>query len=112
MAYTIGDVVLVPFPFADLSEIRVRPAVVISTEQFNQDTGDVTVAMITSQPRLGPTDWGLREWAEAGLKLPSWVRSRLVTLDQGLIRFSPGRLSRADLDAVQNRIRIALGLGR
>ena len=111
MAYAIGDVVLVPFPFTDLSEIRVRPAVVVSAELFNQETRDVTVAMITSQPRLGATDWGLREWSEAGLKLPSWMRARFVTLDQSLIRFSPGHLSRRDLEAVQDRIRLALGLG-
>lgn len=110
MAYAIGDVVLVPFPFTDLSDSRVRPAVVVSDDPFNLSTGDVTVAMITSQPRLGPTDWGLRDWVEAGLRLPSWVRSRLVTLDQGLIRFSPGRLSQSDMASVQQRLRIALGL--
>ena len=110
MAFTIGDVVLVPFPFTNLSETQVRPAVVISSDSFNLATGDVTVAMITSQPRLGPTDWGLRDWAEAGLRLPSWFRARFVTLDQRLIRFSPGRLARRDLDAVQGRIRLALEL--
>ena len=110
MAYAIGDVVLVPFPFTDLSDLQIRPAVVISGDLFNRLTGDLTVAMITSQPRLGPTDWGLRQWVEAGLRLPSWVRSRLITLDQSLIRFSPGRLTREDLGAVQARIRIALDL--
>jgi mRNA interferase MazF len=110
MAYTLGDVVLVPFPFTDLSETQVRPAVVISADSFNSYTGDVTVAMITSQPRLGPTDWGLRDWSQAGLRLPSWFRARFVTLDQRLIRFSPGRLTRRDLDAVQGRMRIALEL--
>jgi mRNA interferase MazF len=110
MAYVIGDVVLVPFPFTDLSDARVRPAVVVSSELFNQQDEDVTVAMITSRPRLGPTDWGLRDWIEAGLRLPSWVRSRLVTLDQNLIRFSPGQLSPRDLQAVQERLRVALGL--
>jgi mRNA interferase MazF len=110
MAYTIGDVVLVPFPYTDLSNYQVRPAVVVSAESFNASNRDVTVAMITSQPRLGPTDWGLRDWIDAGLRLPSWVRSRFITLDQRLIRFSPGRLSRRDMEAMQNRIRLALGL--
>ncbi|HLF76529.1 MAG TPA: type II toxin-antitoxin system PemK/MazF family toxin [Dehalococcoidia bacterium] len=110
MAYLVGDVVLVPFPFTDLSEIRVRPAVVVSSEQFNQTSSDVTVAMITSQPRLGPTDWGLRDWVDAGLRVPSWVRSRLITLDQALIRFSPGSLTPRDVDAVKQRLRLALGL--
>ena len=87
MAYAIGEVVLLLFPFTDLSESRVRPAVVVSDDPFTVTTGDVTLAMITSQPRLGPTDWGLRDWMEAGLRLPSWVRARLITLDQRLSDF-------------------------
>jgi len=34
MAFQRGDVVLVPFPFSDLSTIKVRPAVVVSGEEF------------------------------------------------------------------------------
>jgi mRNA interferase MazF len=110
MAYKIGDVVLVPFPFTDLSDHRVRPAVVVSTESFNEVTGDVTVGLITSQRRTGPSDCGLRDWMAAGLRLPSWFRSRFITLDQRLVQFSPGRLSRDDLLAVQQRMKVALGL--
>ena len=110
MAYAIGDVVLVPFPFTDLTDLRVRPAVVVSSEAFNEENDDVTVAMITSQSRIGATDWELRDWQNAGLRLPSWVRAKLVTLHQGLIQFSPGRLSRRDREGVRQRIRIALDL--
>lgn len=46
-----SDVVLVPFPFTDLTATQVRPAVVISTDDFASSTGDVIVAMITSQPQ-------------------------------------------------------------
>jgi mRNA-degrading endonuclease toxin of MazEF toxin-antitoxin module len=46
--YQKGDVVLLPFPFTDLTATKTRPAVVVSVEAFQQDTGDFTVAMITS----------------------------------------------------------------
>ena len=110
MAYRASDVVLVPFPYTDLSQVSVRPAVVISSEAFNNAAGDVTVAMVTSRVRMGPTDWALRDWMEAGLRLPSWVRARFVTLDQGLIQFQPGRLSQRDMEAVKDRTRLALDL--
>ncbi len=45
-----GDVVLIPFPFTDLSSNKTRPAVIISIDEFEKQTGDITVAMITSIP--------------------------------------------------------------
>jgi mRNA interferase MazF len=112
MAYAKGDVVLVPFPFTDLSATRVRPAVVVSSEEYGEDTSDLIVAMVTSQPQTGATDCRLQDWQEAGLIYPSWVRSKLATLEQSLIQFSPGRLSHRDVGAVEQRLELALGLRR
>ena len=111
MAYAKGDVVLVPFPFTDLSATRVRPAVVVSSEQYSTHTSDIVVAMVTSQPQTGFIDCALRDWQQAGLIHPSWVRAKLATLAQGLIRFAPGRLSGRDVKAVERTLRMALGLG-
>jgi mRNA interferase MazF len=111
MAYAKGDVVLVPFPFTDLSATRVRPAVVVSSDRYATHTSDVMVAMVTSQPQTGFSDCALRDWQQAGLIYPSWVRAKIATLAQGLVRFSPGRLSGRDEKAVERTLRIVLGLG-
>lgn len=111
MAYVKGDVVLVPFPFTDLSATRVRPAVVVSSEQYSAHTSDIIVAMVTSQPQTGFADCALRDWQQAGLIYPSWVRAKVATLAQGLIRFSPGCLSGRDVKSVEGTVRMALGLG-
>jgi mRNA-degrading endonuclease toxin of MazEF toxin-antitoxin module len=47
--YKRGDIVLVPFPFTDLSSSKRRPSLVISPEAFNDRMEDVVVAAITSQ---------------------------------------------------------------
>jgi hypothetical protein len=44
-----GDVVLVPFPFSDLTAVKRRPALVVSTQAYNEATGDAIIAQITSK---------------------------------------------------------------
>jgi mRNA interferase MazF len=108
--YQRGDIVLLPFPFTDLSATRTRPAVVVSVEAFAQATGDFMVAMITSVPQTTAYDYELSDWQAARLLRPSWVRTKLATLDPALVQHQPGRLSDTDLAAVEQRIRLALGL--
>ena len=47
--YRRGDIVLVSFPFTDLSSSKRRPALVVSPDSFNQAMQDVVLAAVTSQ---------------------------------------------------------------
>lgn len=105
-----GDVVLLPFPFTDLSASKTRPAIVVSTSRFTEVTGDVTAVMITSLRRDGEFDCELKDWQEARLLEPSWMRAKVATLDPSLVRYRPGRLSTRDLESVMACLRRALGL--
>jgi len=49
MSFSQGDVVLVPFPFTDLSATKQRPALVLSPERLNKIRPDLVLAAITSQ---------------------------------------------------------------
>lgn len=42
------DILLIPFPFSDLSGGKVRPVLVLSNNQFNKSSDDVLVCGITS----------------------------------------------------------------
>lgn len=100
-----GDVVLVPFPFTDMSSSRLRPAVVLHAESQRDD---VVVAFLGSQDlgRLGPGDLLVPashpEFSLTGLSVPSKIRAaKIVTLSRPLIRRWMGRLGpllSADLD--------------
>src|SRR5256885_13254971 len=47
--YKRGDIVLVPFPFTDLSSSKRRPALVVSPDWFNSSNQDLVLVGITSQ---------------------------------------------------------------
>lgn len=98
MLLSKGDVVLVPFPFTDLSQTKLRPAIVLySDDKFR----DATLCFISSQ-KLDNLDrceflieFGSPDFEMTGLKVSSKVRvTRVVTLDQRLLKRRLGKLSK------------------
>jgi len=47
------DLVLLPFPFSDQTGRKVRPAIVISNDEFNNNSEDVLVVAVTSNISKG-----------------------------------------------------------
>src|SRR5580700_6526060 len=95
---TKGKIVLVPFPFDDLTAEKVRPALCLTG--LIGPHRHVIVAFISSQvpASVSATDIVLnsrqKDFAATGLHVPSVVRlHRLVTLTSALIRRELGRLS-------------------
>lgn len=68
-AYPPGSVVLVPFPFTDLSGRKRRPALVVSPPGFHEE--DVVLCAITSQLPQKLSEW------EASLKAEDMVEEQL-----------------------------------
>jgi mRNA interferase MazF len=107
-----GDVILVPFPFAELTAHKARPTVVVSGQEFFRAEGKIVVAAITSNVRAhaGPTNLQLARWRECGLLKPSVVTSWLATLAPDLILMRIGALKTGQLRAVESRLRATLEL--
>ncbi len=109
-----GDIVLIPFPFTDLSGQKVRPALILSPDPTGED---VLVAFISSiiPPAPEPTEYVLDTahpaFAQTGLKGVSVFKmGKLATLHRSLILRRLGRATpelQNDLDAVLKR---AVGL--
>ena len=104
--------VLVPFPYAELTAAKTRPALIVSGKTFASAEGRVTVAGITSNiaAHRNATSYELSEWAKAGLKKPSVVTSWLATISPVLVQLRVGRLTPRDLREVEKRLQTALEL--
>ena len=102
------DVVVVPFPFTERRAAKRRPALVLSSAEFNRGCSQSILAMITSSDRdVWPSDAPIEDWREANLAAPCRVRFKLFTLDHGLVLRRLGALSARDRLAVG----AALGAG-
>ena len=102
--FVSGDVVVVPFPFTDLSRSKVRPALVPAS--FTR--GDVILCQITSQSAGHPEaiPLAIADFAPGGgLARASFVLPhRLVTANETCVRRAVGRLLPARLQVVRDRV--------
>ena len=112
MTFQRGDVVLVPFPFSDLSTTKVRPAIVVSSALYHATEPDLLLAAITSNiaAATGPLDYVLKDWQTANLRYPSAFKPVLFTLDPTRVIYRIGALTSSDLLEVDQRLRRALEL--
>lgn len=98
-----GDVVVIPFPFSDLSGSKRRPALVVADAGGN----DVIMCQITSRSvsdemAIPVSD---QDFSEGCLKQDSNIRpNKLFTADRGIILYKAGRISAEMLDSVMSSI--------
>jgi mRNA interferase MazF len=108
-----GDVVLVLFPFTDLTGQAVRPAVVLGRIRGDDTilgfiTSDVAIADARAEYRFDPAD---SEFAATGLKIASRVRlDRLATLHRNLIRRRLGHVGPRASAAIAQALRYVFQL--
>jgi mRNA interferase MazF len=109
--YRFGDIVLVPFPFTDQSDIKRRPAVIISSDLYNQKRLDIIIMPVTSQTHSSGFfgDVRLEEWQQAGLFKPSVIKPILTTIEKGLVITKLGHLGIEDLLSLQGMLKTILG---
>jgi len=97
MTYKQFVVIVVPFPFADTSSTKRRPAVVISANEFNKNSKHVVCAMITSAKHSSwESDVSMTDLDNTGLHNESVIRCKFFTLDQELIIRTIGNLGKKD----------------
>jgi mRNA interferase MazF len=96
-----GDIVLIPFPFTDLSGLKNRPALILVDGE-----SDITVSFITTQLKWKEDlDVKIDPTLTNGLKVTSLIRlSKLATIDKDLVLGELGKLSKDELNYVDKSL--------
>ena len=109
MSLQKGDIVLVPFPFTDLSTTKLRPAVVLWVDPLGLD---ITVCFISSQKinNISLEEFIIKttdpEFPLTGLKINSKVKvSRIITIQRNLITRKIGYLGSHLLQQLDRTLR-------
>ena len=98
-----GKVVLVSFPFSDLSQSKLRPAIVLAYA----DRDDWILCQITSRPYADDRAISLddEDFSSGALQIKSYARpGKLFTAHHILMKADVGRLKKSKFEQVINTI--------
>jgi len=109
--YKKGDIILVPFPFTDLSSSKVRPAVIVSEDNVNGD--DIIVVFVSSRQNehLRKHDILIKKSEKNGLKTDSIIKTgKIATLEKRIILGEIGAMDARLLQEIDTKFRLLFGL--
>ena len=84
-----GEIIIVPFPFSDLSTIKQRPVLILSKNEYNNQTGDIITCGITSNIKDAQCSILLESNNLKEGVIPSISRikvDKLFTIDKNLVK--------------------------
>ncbi|MBI4558241.1 MAG: type II toxin-antitoxin system PemK/MazF family toxin [Candidatus Hydrogenedentes bacterium] len=102
-----NDIVLIRYPFTDLSGSKVRPAVVVSTPHLSEDIFIIPLTSKTSSLLAG--EFVLKDWRDEGLSVPTAAKRGIHTVSSSLIAKRVGTLSASDATQLESSLRAWLG---
>ena len=106
--FSRNEVILVRYPFSDLSAAKIRPGVVVGALDRSPD---YLIVPLTSRLKpLAQGEFVLTDSSGAGLNLMSAVKRGVYTVHERLILKSVGHLSAADSKQIEQSLRLWLEL--
>lgn len=106
--FSKNEVVLVRYPFSDLTSSKVRPAVIVNAPHTSQDL--FVVALTSKTSKLLAGEFVLTEWQKAGLNVETAVKRGIFTIKETLVRKRVGKLENADTKHLEKSLREWLDL--
>lgn len=101
------EVVLLPYPFSNLGGTKVRPALVVSNNQFNKKSDDCVMAPLTTTIKDEPYSVVIEQENMSSGKLlkPSRIRAdKVFCVDKNLIKMKIGVLNSGSFKKVKKEI--------
>lgn len=98
-----GDVVVIPFPFSDLSSIKLRPALII----VELPISDVMLCQIASKQKTDGFPIGIdkKDFSSGGLDQLSFVRpNRIFTDEKSINKYRTGSINIEKQKEVRDKI--------
>ena len=99
-----GDVVIIPFPFTDLSASKQRPALIISKSDYNRRSDDVITCGITSNLQNAEHSVLIDNGSFSEGEIPAKSRikvDKLFTISQSLVRKQVAKLKAEEFEKVR-----------
>jgi mRNA interferase MazF len=107
-----GDVILVRFPFTDLTTTKLRPAVILTTRG-----DDLTIVGIFSTPSQPARETWIvlstddPEFAATGLKTASVIKAeRIAVIERSVVVRKFGALAASQMEKLRQPVKLALQL--
>ena len=90
-----GEILLVPFPFTNLSMVKQRPVLVLSSKEYNRKSDDLVTCAITSN--ISDKDHSVlitnKELVEGKLPKESRIKAdKLFTLEKSIVKRRFGKV--------------------
>ncbi len=84
--YEQRKIVLIPFPYSDLTGFKFRPALIISNNLLN-NSEDRVCCLITSNPTKEGVEIKKGDFQEGKLPFKSWIKPyRIFTINKNIIK--------------------------
>ncbi len=106
--YSKNEIVLIKYPFSDLSNFKVRPAVVANNDFPSYDL--IIIPLTSKITNLHPGEFLIIDYAKSGLNVQTAVKRGLYTIDKRLVVQSIGFLGDSDSTKLTQSICYWLGL--
>jgi mRNA interferase MazF len=102
--FAIGEVVIIAFPYSDLSAFKRRPALIIGKAEYD----NLIVCQITSKSSMSKLAVPIKrnDFSKGNLPVDSFARpDKLFTLDSSIVQTHIGFLGKEKLESIRKETR-------